>query len=71
MKRIYTGVTPMPFGKYKGRKLADVPARYLLWLYEGEMRDGPLKRYIDDNIDALRKEEQKEKINRAMLKSMY
>lgn len=29
---IYTDSTPMPFGKYDGKKLANVPASYLLWL---------------------------------------
>lgn len=24
----------MPFGKHKGEKLANVPADYLLWLYD-------------------------------------
>jgi uncharacterized protein (DUF3820 family) len=24
---------PMPFGKYKGTKMANVPDSYLLWLY--------------------------------------
>lgn len=26
----------MPFGKYKGRKMADVPAAYLLYLWDDE-----------------------------------
>lgn len=26
--------TAMPWGKHKGRKLGEIPASYLLWLYE-------------------------------------
>lgn len=29
----FTDETLMPFGKYKGEKLINVPASYLLWLY--------------------------------------
>jgi uncharacterized protein (DUF3820 family) len=52
----------MPIGKYKGEKIANVPAEYLLWMYEnanlinrshlyGELRD-----YIKDNLDVLKAE---------------
>lgn len=27
---------PMPFGKWKGRKLGGMPASYLLWLWDGD-----------------------------------
>jgi uncharacterized protein (DUF3820 family) len=30
----------MPFGKYKGQNMEDIPARYLLWLYEDGLRSG-------------------------------
>jgi len=53
----------MPFGKYKGEKIANVPATYLDWLY-GEMvergynsssaRD--VKIYIDKNREVINKE---------------
>lgn len=46
----------MPFGKFKGQKLIEVPARYLLWLYENNKAYGQLKEYIADNLDALRLE---------------
>lgn len=29
-----TDNSPMPFGKYKGTKLENVPASYLIWLYD-------------------------------------
>ncbi len=54
----------MPFGKYKGVQMANVPADYLLWLYseytDPNPRFGfisqPVKLYIEDNIDLLKKE---------------
>jgi hypothetical protein len=37
----------MPFGKYKGRELGDVPESYLLWLLdEAENLSGTLRREI-------------------------
>lgn len=32
----------MPFGKYKGTPMANVPDSYLLWLY-GELKEGERK----------------------------
>ena len=46
----------MPFGKYKGEKLANVPAEYLLWLYENNKVYGGIEKYIADNLDVLRME---------------
>lgn len=45
----------MTFGKYKGEKLCNVPAKYLLWLYYNGCY-GELKEYIVDNLDVLEKE---------------
>lgn len=55
------------WSKYKGQKLANVPASYLLWLYyDWGLKDGPnspqhqqLKEYIEDNMDALKAETKK------------
>lgn len=51
--------SPMPFGKYKGQPMQDVPARYLHWLWttgkEHEHSD-PVADYIRRNRDALAKE---------------
>lgn len=47
--------TPMPFGKYKGRNMEDVPASYLLWLRD-QGHTGPVRAYIEDNLEALKKE---------------
>lgn len=46
----------MPFGKYKGQPLINVPADYLLWLYKQMSIPGDLKKYIQDNLEVLKKE---------------
>ena len=46
----------MPYGKYKGIKMVDVPATYLLWLFENGKCDRDVKNYITDNLDVLNKE---------------
>ena len=46
----------MTFGKHWGKKLADVPADYLLWLYENNKCYGELKEYITDNLDVIKSE---------------
>lgn len=48
--------TPMPFGRYKGKPLKDVPASYLLWWNDECTRDQwrDLQEYIKKNIDALK-----------------
>lgn len=61
----YTDNDPFPFGKYKGVKMANVPATYLLWL-EGEiLHAAPNKRslthkflltYIEENRNVLNTE---------------
>lgn len=53
----------MPFGKYKGNKMANVPANYLLWLYDMDKCYGVVKSYVKENEDVLRlevKNQQKE-----------
>ena len=54
---------PMPFGMYKGTLMANVDAKYLLYLYEEMGTKKPfgekakaVKAYIYDNLDALKKE---------------
>ncbi len=53
---VITDNTPMPFGKFMGKPMIEVPAKYLLWLYnEGCNHDG-VRQYLINNLDALRKE---------------
>ena len=45
----------MPFGKYQGAPMEEVPASYLLWLWnEGVSHDG-VRQYIIDSFSALEK----------------
>jgi uncharacterized protein (DUF3820 family) len=53
----YIDESKMPFGKYQGQKLADIPASYLLWaFYNIKKLDLGLKIYIRENMPALLKE---------------
>lgn len=51
-----TDNTIIQFGTHKGKALANVPAAYLLWLYEIGKAFGDLKAYIEDNLEILRNE---------------
>lgn len=46
----------MPWGIHKGSRMANVPAQYLIWLYENDKCRGEVKTYIVDNLDFLRLE---------------
>jgi len=46
----------MPFGKYKGEKMANVPASYLIWIYENNKCTGKVAMYIRNNLDVLKEE---------------
>lgn len=54
----------MPYGKFKGKQLQNVPASYLLWLYDEiknntDMNSKYLTAYIEDNMQALKIEKGK------------
>ena len=51
-----TDETLMPFGKFKGQKMINVPASYLLWLYDNNKCFGEMREYIKENYDVLKKE---------------
>ena len=51
----------MPFGIYQGEKLANVPAKYLIWLYRENKCYGELKKYIENNMEVLKEEIEKSK----------
>jgi uncharacterized protein (DUF3820 family) len=44
----------MPFGKYKGIPVDEVPANYLLWLYQGEIHHKELLAWVETNFNHLR-----------------
>lgn len=51
-----TDKSPMPFGKHAGTEIANVPADYLIWMYENNKCNNQVKEYIQDNIDILKME---------------
>lgn len=62
----YTDKTPMPFGKFIGKPLANIEASYLIWLYETSengkrLSNAKLAKYIQDNLSGLRIEAASEK----------
>lgn len=46
----------MPFGKHKGEKMENVPASYLLWLYENDKCNKEVKEYVLDNLDVIKEQ---------------
>ncbi len=44
----------MPFGEYKDYSMINVPASYLIWLYENRKCSNQVKNYIIENLDVLR-----------------
>lgn len=44
----------MPYGQYKGDKMLNVPASYLIWLYENDKAFGDVLAYIKENLDVLK-----------------
>ncbi len=44
----------MPWGKHKGKRMIDVPASYLQWLITENKCSGDVKKYIEDNLDAIK-----------------
>lgn len=54
-----TDESEMPFGKYKGERMRDVPPDYLHWLWVNGLRektDFGVGEYIKDNINVLSEE---------------
>lgn len=56
-----TDESPMPqHGKFKGRRMEEVPAWYLLWLDEQPHCMKVVKAYIAENRDVLIEEQKRE-----------
>jgi len=55
-----TDSDPMPFGKFRGEKMANVPPSYLKWLWENHIVSvqswNKVYWYISDNLDAIESE---------------
>ena len=45
----------MPFGRYVGWQLDDIPANYFLWLYEHRKFSRDLRVWIEDNMIVLKR----------------
>jgi len=44
-------------GKYRGTKMEDVPAEWLMWYYRHSKNKAPsIMNYIEDNMDVMRLE---------------
>jgi uncharacterized protein (DUF3820 family) len=46
----------MPFGRHKGKAMANVPPEDLLWLYENNKCYGAVKDYIRENLETIKAE---------------
>lgn len=62
----WTDTTVMPWGKYSGKKLSELPPDYLLWLFEQRwIKDWPgLYAYLKKNEDLLLEEKRERDGNR-------
>jgi len=40
----------MPFGKYKGKDIVDIPSSYLKWLAKQDWVDGPLGKAVEEEL---------------------
>lgn len=52
----FTDRSIMPYGKHKGKMMANVPADYLLFIWENHELRGPLKEYISENLEVIKKQ---------------
>lgn len=43
--------SPMPWGKYKGDKMENVPENYLKFMYDSEKVDSRVKDYINEYLN--------------------
>lgn len=68
----YTDETMMPFGMHRNKKLSNVPADYLLFIYRENKLNEPLKKYIEENLEVLEAEEKIIKAERRLdMKNRY
>lgn len=53
-----TDVSPMPFGKHKGKPMQDVPASYLFYLWSNGLsqESSSVAMYIRQNLNSLKQE---------------
>lgn len=46
----------MPYGKHAGEKMANIPPEDLLWLWDNDRCSAPVRLYIKENLEDLRKD---------------
>ena len=46
----------MPFGKFKGEEMQNVPASYLIWLFENNKCTHQVRNYVVENMEVLESE---------------
>ena len=54
-----TGETVISFGKYKGKKLSEIPPKYLMWLIEKDFLTGQMKKYLQTNRELIKQAQYK------------
>lgn len=56
---LLTDESLMPYGKYEGKRMIDVPASYLIWLHDNKKCSGSVQNYIVDNLQVLQSQTKK------------
>ncbi len=51
----------MPWGKFEGKRMIDVPASYFFYLHTINKMDRQVQQYFEDNQQFLKEEAKKEK----------
>lgn len=59
MEAQFTDSTPMPIGKHRGKAMVNIPAPYLLWLFNAGCDHAGIRQYIQDNMESLKAEVKK------------
>jgi uncharacterized protein (DUF3820 family) len=44
----------IPYGAHKGKKMVDIPASYLIYIWENHKPFGYVKDYIKENLETLK-----------------
>lgn len=44
----------MPFGKYKGKIISEIPWGYLIYMYDRKQFSGKLKNCVENNVPVLK-----------------
>ena len=50
--KLYRSDTLFEFGKYKGKKISDLPDDYIIWMFENLVVTQPLKDAINKEMES-------------------